>query len=185
MKTLLLIAAIIISSLNVRAQEYFNFEGMDKFAAVWEFANGPDTIRLYCSVRYVGSDLKIKSALLYYTYKQGNTIIWDNFSNANNDDRADFGGTRPYGPNKDSLVIMGRDQLKRKRDEGYIVINAAGTQLKFVRDIGITGGGISHSAAGQGPLPGYTLPSPIIFIKGVLPSEDRGAGKQKRGAGKN
>lgn len=119
-------------------------------------------------------------ALIYFASKTGSNVIWDNFNNYNNDQIADFGGNEPYGPNLDTLEIIGRDKLKRKTDEGYLIINSGGNQLTFVRDIGISGGGLSHHAPGQGPLPGYTWPAVIVFDKIVLMEEKGGVPQVKK-----
>ncbi len=87
--------------------------------------------------------------------------------------KTDLGGSTPFGSNLDSLVVGGEDKLKRKRDEGYFVINSSQTQITFKRDIGVNGGGLSHHAPGQGPLSGFTLPATFTLQKTQIPSEER------------
>lgn len=151
---------------NTTAQEYINRPELDKFSGFWHSINGNDTIRLACFARYIGNnDVKLKTALLYFEVKQGSQQIWANFTNATNDNLADMGGAKCNGSNKDTLIVVGKDFLKRKNDEGILIINANATQLKFVRKIGITGGGLNVYKQGQEPLTGYTLPSEIVFTK--------------------
>lgn len=169
MKTIFLIITILFTH-STNAQQYFSHPGLDKFAGTWQYINGQDTIMLKSVVKYFDfGDIKVKGALFYYTYKSGNSIIWNNLQNSSNDNLGDFSGSLPFGSSLDSLKIGGTDKLKRKTDEGLMIINSLGNQLTFIRDIGINGGGVNFYAPGEGPLPGFTLPATIIFTKYVRP----------------
>jgi hypothetical protein len=152
--------------LQSKAQEYINPPGLDKFQGYYRHINGADTIMLQCVVRYVAfaDNQYVRGADFYYSYKQGNQFIKGSATFSSTANQYDFGGTKPYGPDLDKLVFGGLDPLKNKKEEGYLVINAAGTQLKYVRDMNINGGGLRT----QG-LPGWTLPSGIVFTRYTIP----------------
>lgn len=157
----LLTTIIFLTNKNLQAQEYINPSGLDKFGGYWRYINGEDTITLNCAVRYLDhGTVFIKSAGFYYSYKQGASYSKGNIMLPLSNGVSDFGGTKPYGTNLDTLEFAGRDDLKKKTDEGYVVINAAGNQLKFVRDLEISGGGLRTPG-----LPGWTIPSGIIFTR--------------------
>lgn len=167
MKKILSILILLGIGLYLRAQEYSNPPGTDKFAGIWVYINGIDTIKLKAVARYVEyPDVQARVLDFYYTYKQGNSILWDNIINSSDTKKRDLGGSRPYGgSNYDTLEVAGRDKLKRKKEEGYIIINSAGDQLTFKRDIGMRGGGVRFHTIGQEPLPGYTLPATFTLTK--------------------
>lgn len=169
MKTAMILMLLIFGKF-LFAQQYVNPPGLDKFAGTWQYTNRSDTVTLKCMVRYfnAGPSLYIKGAFFYYSFKQGNAVIRINLYNTTSDDKADFGGTKPYGISLDTLEVAGRDELKRKIEEGYIIHNGA-YELKFTRVPGLTGGGLNVYSNGQEPLPGYTLPSVMVFIKVVPP----------------
>ncbi len=167
MKKTLYILILLGVSLSLTAQEYSNPPGTDKFAGTWVYINGIDTIKFKVVARYVEyPDVHARVLDFYYTYKQGNSIVWDNIINSSDTKKRDLGGARPYGgANYDTLEVAGRDKPKRKTDEGYIIINSAGNQLTFKREIGLRGGGVRFYTTGQEPLPGYTLPSIFTLTK--------------------
>jgi len=167
MKKILSIIILLGASLSLKAQEYSNPPGIDKFVGTWVYINGVDTIKLKAVARYVEfPGIQARVLDFYYTYKQGNSIVWDNIINSPDHKKSDFGGARPYGgANYDTLEVAGHDKLKRKTDEGYIIINSAGDQLTFKRDRELSGGGVNFYNPGQEPLPGYTLPSTFILTK--------------------
>lgn len=168
---LIIICTFFIVSNNGYSQQYYNSPGINKFSGYWRYIDGSDTLTMQCVVRYFefSSENFVQGANFYYSYKQGSSLIYNNLENENDIQGANFGGAKPYGPNLDTLQFAGRDHLKRKRDEGYVVINAANNQLKFVRDPEITGGGIQYHSSDNPPLPGWTIPSGIVFTRYTIP----------------
>jgi hypothetical protein len=153
---------------------------LDKFTGIWQSVNGTDTIKMKCVTHYLGNgNVQIKVLRCSYTYKSGCTVIRDNMNHTGLYQGADFGGTRPEGMQLDTLIIAGKDKLRRKDDEGYLVYHAGNNQLKFIRKIGVSGGGITVYDAGQPPLPGFTLPATIIFEKYMIPP----ASGERQGSG--
>lgn len=171
MKSILFFGMLFITT-SIYSQQYTTPPGLDKFVGTWQYINATDTITFKSSARYAGGgDIFLKGLYFYYNYKSGSNIIYSNLVNFSINKKGDFVGTKPYGgTGLDTLVLKGMDKLKRRRDEGYLIINSTGTQLTFIREIGISGGGLYGNEPGQGPLPGFTLPSPIIFTKVVIPS---------------
>lgn len=152
--------------LQSKAQEYISPPGLDKFEGYWRYINGQDTITLNCAVRYLNpaEGLFMRGAGFYYSYKQGNSFIKGSIMLPFSNGTSDFGGSKPYGPNLDTLVFAGRDRPKNKVVEGYVAINRAGNQLTYVRDMNISGGGLRTPG-----LPGWTLPSGIVFSRYTIP----------------
>lgn len=95
----------------------------------------------------------------------GTTIITDNLLGTS----GNFIGAKPASLKLDSLIIGGKDQLKKKIDEGYLVVATDNSQIKFIRSIGINGRGMYLYPAGQEPLSGFTLPAVFILKKVEIP----------------
>lgn len=177
MKKALILVFVIISG-STTAQRYVNPAGIDNFTGTWQYFNGTDTIQFKCVTRYIGNEnIQVKALFVHYTYKQGNIVLWNNFSNSPNIDNADLGGSRIAGANNDTAVVGGTDILKRKTEEGYLILNGDKTQLKYVRDIGVGGGGVRYHESGQGPLAGYTLPAEFTMTKLIFTEMRPGQGK--------
>ncbi len=161
---------LIVITNSAFAQQYVSKPGLDKFVGIWQNVNGTDTITLHINQRYIGSSTyQVKHILGYYKYKSGNTIIRDNLNNLQVNASADFVGSMPYGASLDSIKFFGTDKLKRKRENGILTINSSATQIVYTRNLEIGGGGLNVHPSGEGPLPGYTLPSVITFTKVEIP----------------
>src|SRR6478672_1705004 len=138
-------------------QQYINRPALDKFSGWWQSINGIDTIQLYCNITFVGNHYtKSTAALFYYSFTSGTVRLHNNFSNSNKIFLADFVGGDTNGSLNDSVKVIGMDNGKNKVDEGYFIVNAARTQLTWVRVIGVNGGGLNSHSPGEGPLQGYT-----------------------------
>jgi hypothetical protein len=153
-------------ALQSKAQEYINPPGLDKFQGYWRHINGADTIMLQAVVRYIeyAPSKNLRAVSFYYSFKQASIYLYNNLPNSSNFQLTDFGGTKPNGSDLDTLEFGGRDQLKDKVVRGYVVINAAGNQLKYIRDMNVGGGGLYTPG-----LPGWTLPSGIVFTRYTIP----------------
>lgn len=170
MKHKSIIIAFLLLSNSIYAQRYVSFPGINDFSGIWTYTNGVDTITFKCIVRYVGNDkVQAKGSFVYYSLKQGTNVIWNNLSNSIDPNKADLAGSKVIGNSNDTLVLGGIDKLKRKTEEGYLILTANKTELKYVRNIGIGGGGLRHHGPGQAPLPGYTLPAEFTLTKYVPP----------------
>jgi hypothetical protein len=168
--TFLLVIAISLYPKISNCQQYINRPELNKFGGLWQFVDGQDTILLKCGISYVGNEYTmIQGALFYYTYKQGSLVVWNNQVNSANKFSADFVGGDTNGANNDSIIVIGKDRLKNKTDEGFFIFNSSLNQLKWVRRIGINAGGLNVHTPGQTPIPGYTLPAVLIFTKYVPP----------------
>lgn len=169
MKYIILIIFIFFT-LASDAQEYINPAGLERFSGTWRHISGYDTITFKSYTKYVGGpEIYIKGLVFYYDYKRGTKIILSNIINYSITGKGDYSGTRPSAHiGIDTLKIAGRDKLKRKKDEGYLIINVANNQLTFKRDIGIFGGGLSFYKTGEESLSGYTLPDVFILNKVVI-----------------
>jgi hypothetical protein len=171
-KAILLALVIILKFTTVNAQQYYNVPGLEKLQGYWRYINNTDTVTMQIVVKYIEiSGNYYKGADFYYSYKQGAHFIVNNVPSSAITRSRNYGNSSlMYGPNLDSLNFSGKDPLKNnKYDAGYVAINAAGNQLSFVRDLNINGGGVQYYPPDRPPLPGWTLPSGIVFTRYTIP----------------
>src|SRR6478672_2319311 len=118
-KIVVLSLALLLSVMSAFSQGTINNPGIGSFSGFWQYNNGQDTVYLKCEVRYFNvSSTTMRIAQFYYTFKQNNTIVWDNITNTNAYNNSDYYGSKPQGPGYDSLIVSGQDLSKRKTDEG-------------------------------------------------------------------